>query len=479
MKKYWLVLLVLFAGAKGVYANHISGGEIIYEYMGPGSLPNTKSYRITLRLFRDNNGGGAAMPGDVYIGIFNNDNGTAISGSPFDINLNTSLSVPVDPPPLCMTNPPVINYSMGVFQFTIDLPNNNNGYTAAYQTCCRIFPLQNVLTQNQPAQGEGSTYVCTIPGSSQLPSGNNSSPQFRTQLGPVCYNNSFIFDFGANDPDGDSLVYSFCNAYNRGAAVNSANVNPTSPPYQAVSYINGYSPFSPLGSLAHLDTKTGIISGVAPPAGRYVVCVCIEEYRNGKLIGNHRKDFVLTVSDCSLAKAQLLNTYPLCDGFTKTFSNEAGNANIQTYDWNFGDGNTSTQTSPTHTYAVAGDYTLTLIVNKGLACSDTATSLVRVFPGFHPDFAVSGQCKNTPIQFADKTVADYGIVNFWRWNFGDFSSINNTSSLKNPTHTYITSGSYDVQFIVASDKGCIDTIPRTISITDKPCLLYTSDAADE
>lgn len=470
MKKYWLVILILFFGTAKVCANHISGGEIIYEYLGAGSTPNSKSYRITLRLFRDNNGGGAAMPTNVYIGIFNNDNRVAINGSPFDINLTSSALVPVIAPPPCMDNPPTINYSMGTFQFTISLPNNSNGYTAAYQTCCRIFPLQNVLTQNQPAQGEGSTYICTIPGNNQLQNENNSSPQFRTELGPVCYNNSFTFDFGATDPDGDSLVYYFCNAYDRGASINSGNVNPTAPPYQSVTYINGFTSTVPLGSRASININTGLISGIAPPAGRYVVCVCINEYRNGRLIGNHRKDFILNVSDCSLTRAELLTVYPLCDGFTKTFANEASSGNVQTYFWDFGDGNTSTQATPTHTYAAAGDYVLKLVLNRGLACSDSATSLVKVYPGFFPDFDVSGQCKNTPIQFRDLTTATYGSINFWRWNFGDFASPNNTSSIQNPTHTYAAAGNYNVVFIVSSDKGCIDTIPRTIEITDKPAI---------
>ena len=277
---------------------------MIYQYIGPGSTPNTKLYKITLRLFRDNNGGGAAMPSVVRIGIFNNDNNAHINLSPFDISLTSTSQVPVSPPPICMVNPPNLNYSLGVYEFTIDLPNNANGYTAAYQTCCRIFPLQNVLTQNQPAQGEGSTYICTIPGTNQLAAGNNSSPQFITQLGPVCYRAAFTFNFSAFDPDGDSLVYSYCNAYNRGNSTNSANVTPSNPPYQSVNYINGFSATSPLGSTSTLNTRTGIISGIAPQsAGRYVVCVCIAEYRNGVLIGQHRKDFILNVNDCNVPAA--------------------------------------------------------------------------------------------------------------------------------------------------------------------------------
>jgi hypothetical protein len=195
------LLILLFSD---VFSAHITGGEMIYQYLGPGSSPNTKSYRITLKLFRDNLGGGAAMPGVVTIGIFNNDNNSHISLSPFNISLTSTSPVPVTPPPVCMTSPPVLDYSMGVYVFVIELPNNANGYTATYQTCCRINSLENVFTQGAPGQGEGSTYSCFISGTNQL-AGNNSSPQFRTILSPVCYRGNFTFDFGAIDPDGFRL----------------------------------------------------------------------------------------------------------------------------------------------------------------------------------------------------------------------------------------------------------------------------------
>lgn len=468
--------LLLFAFSvllfSNIFASHISGGEMIYQYLGLGTLPNTKNYRITLKLFRDNDCTTCAgMPGVVRIGIFNNDNNSHVSLSPFDISLTSTSLVPVDPPPVCMQNPPVLDYSIGIYSFTIDLPNNQNGYTAAYQTCCRITPMENVFTVGPPGQGEGSTYVCTIPGLNQLTSGNNSSPQFKTLLVPICYNASFVFDFSAIDPDGDSLVYSYCNAYNRGVATNASNVTPSAPPYQSVSYINGYSGGNPLGSAAVLNTRTGIISGNAPAIpGRYVVCVCINEYRNGVIIGQHRKDFIITVDNCSLASSTLETEYKNCDDLTFTFSNKAGTANIQSYYWDFGDGNTSTNPSPTYTYAAAGNYIVKLVVNRGLQCSDSTTSPVKAFPGFFPDFAFAGKCKNIPIQFTDLTTAAFGIPNNWKWNFGEITSPTNTSTLKNPTHTYASANSYNVEFIVSTSVGCIDTLYKTIDILDQPPL---------
>ncbi|MBK7308616.1 MAG: gliding motility-associated C-terminal domain-containing protein [Chitinophagaceae bacterium] len=476
MKRFLIFSFFIFI-LSDCFASHISGGELIYEYLGPGSTANSKRYRITLKLFRDNNCTNCAvMPGQVVIAIYNNDNNSHIASSPFNVSKTSENNVPVSPPPVCMEDPPQLNYSIATYQVIVELTNNTNGYTGAYQTCCRITPMENVFTVAPPGQGEGTTYVCTIPGTSQF-AGINSSPQFRTLLGPVCYGANFVFDFGATDPDGDSLVYTYCNAYNRGIATSSLDVTPPPPPYQSVGYINGFSGTNPLGSAAILNRQTGIISGFAPQIpGRYVVCVCIAEYRNGVLIGNHRKDFILTISNCSLASSELLTAYTNCNDLTFNFANTAPPANIQTYYWDFGDGNTSTDPAPTYTYALPGNYIVKLVVNRGLPCSDSTTSPVKAFPGFNPDFEALGQCKNTPVQFTDKTTAAFGVVDNWKWNFGEITSPTNTSTLKNPTHSYASANSYNVAFIVSTSVGCIDTIYKTIDILDQPPLsVYPKD----
>lgn len=469
--KRLLAFFILMLFISDSFASHISGGEMIYEYLGPGSVANSKRYRFTLKLFRDELCTNCAvMPGQVRIAIYNNDNNSHIASSPFNVAKISETTVPVSPAPVCMEDPPILNYHIALYSVVVELNDNVNGYTGAYQTCCRITTLENVATVPPPGQGEGSTYVCTIPGNRQF-SGINSSPQFKTILAPVCYRANFTFDFGATDPDGDSLVYSYCNAYNRGDATSSQDVTPPPPPYQSVVYINGFSGSNPLGSAAVLNTQTGVISGFAPQvAGRYVVCVCISEYRNGVLIGQHRKDFILTISECSIASSSLQTAYTNCDNLTFNFSNTAPPSNIQSYYWDFGDGNTSTDPNPIYTYAAPGNYTVKLVVNRGMDCSDSTTSPVRAFPGFNPDFEVLGKCKNTPIQFNDKTTAAFGSVNYWSWDFGEPISPNNTSGLQNPTHIYASANTYNVKFIVGTSVGCIDTVNKAIDILNQPPL---------
>ena len=63
-------------------AHHIIGGEMYYTYLGKGTAPNTSRYQITLKIFRDQNSSAntAPMPTEVYIGIFNTDDGKQYNG---------------------------------------------------------------------------------------------------------------------------------------------------------------------------------------------------------------------------------------------------------------------------------------------------------------------------------------------------------------------------------------------------------------
>ncbi len=463
---FFYCLSCLFADAK-----HITGGEMIYDYLGAGSAANSRSYRVTLRLFRDENCFNcAAMPPTVIIGVFNNDNSQVVTN--LTLSLSSSSQLPLNTLPSCITNPPTLTYTVGFYSFEIELPYNNTGYTAAYQTCCRIDDIANI------PNSVGATYTTVIPGSNELASDTDSSPRFSQGISVVCYNKPFTLDFSATDPDGNVLEYSLCDAYSAGGVSNASPVNPSAPPYGTIIYINGYSGASPLGGQATINPQTGIISGIAPDAGKYVVSVCVNSYNRatGKFIATHRKDFIITVAPCDFAGAQLLPSYISCDGSTFTFDNLNTSPLNVSFLWDFGDGNTSTQQSPTHTYLVPGVYKLKLVVNPGGSCSDSTSSPLSVFPGFFPAFTNNApMCKGLPVQFTDMTTLNHGSVNFWKWDFGLPAIATDTSRIKSPTFTYATPGAYNVSLIVGSDKGCRDTLFKTIDIVDRPQFSVSND----
>jgi PKD repeat protein len=143
-----------------------------------------------------------------------------------------------------------------------------------------------------------------------------------------------------------------------------------------------------------------------------------------------------------------------CPPLTVNFTNfSAGNG--LTYFWDFGDGNTSTQQIPSHTYITSGSFNVKLIVTDVVGCRDTLykpgyVQTVNPAANYVPPPPTSG-CAPMTTQFTDQT---QGSVS-WLWNFGD----GDTSTLQNPVHTYDLPGTYTVSLTtVSSGGGCIQTI---------------------
>lgn len=479
MRKLLAIILFLFA-LLPAEAAHIIGGEMFYTYIGSGTSPNSIQWRITLRLFRDALNCTAAnncadLPTSVPIAIFNNDN-NLIVGSIRDIaRTNYIPSLPIVAAPPCLNPVPIFQYEQGDFSFTVELPINTNGYTVNYQTCCRVA---NIITVGGGQSSPGSGYPCIIPGSATMPARNfDNSPIFQTGISIICYNKPFTLDFSASDYDGDSLSYSFIEALNGGAATNSSFANPSAPPYNSINYVNPYNASNQFGTNMVINPHTGIITGTAPGAGKYIVSVAVRSYKNGQFISLHRKDFIVTVAPCDIVDATLKPVYTSCDGFTFNFTNESPSSPLNiSFSWDFGDGGTSNLEFPSHTYAVAGDYNVKLVINRGSQCADSATTIVKVWPGFNAGInAPDSVCKNTPIQFMDGTTLSYGAISYWKWDFGVTSTLSDTSRIKNPSYTYNGSGTYDVTLIVKSTKGCEDTIIKPITILDRAVLNLTND----
>lgn len=459
-------------------AHHVVGGEMIYQYLGKGTAANTSKYLIILKIFRDQNvpPNTAQMPTEVYIGIFNNDDGKQFNGpNPyFIVQKNNETTVQVNPFPPCISNAPNLNYNVGTYQFTVDLPDNEKGYTATYQTCCRVDGLENITNFN--GSSTGSTFTCNIPAGTY----KDSSPEFSTSIDVICAGKPFQLFYEATDADKDSLVYEFASAFDGGSFRDDRNANPSGPPYYDVNYINGFSALVPLGTGATIDSKTGIISGNAPDIGKYVLEVSVLSYRNGVLLNEHRKDFIINVTNCDFAGAQLNPKPVICDSFNVTFKNDNSSLLNTTFDWDFGDvksgaNNTSNLKSPNHVYTDTGTFVYKLVVNRGQDCSDSTTQILKVYPGFFPDFNIDGKCINSTILFSDKTTTNFGSVNSWSWKFGDASSPGDTSEKRNPGYVYSEAGNYVVQLTVGNSKGCSKTVSKTIPIKTQPDFSLDND----
>ena len=461
-----LPLLFLLLCSLPAAANHVKGGYIEYKYNGVGSTAGTSNYTITVTVFFSCTTSGPKQ--SVYLGIFNaGTNALVASKSISYSSVNTITKTTYSP---CMSNPPTICYELRTFVYTVDLPDISAGYILAVQDALRVSGIINISNSGS----SGITITAMIPGTiNTVDYHKNNSPSFLfLDTAIVCYNGTFSYPFKATDTDGDSLSYDFGNGLNvtNPSGQTSSNV-PGSPPYTSLTYNSGYSGTSPLGSSVTIDPATGLLSGTAPATtGEYVVAVYVKEWRNGVLIDSIKKELQIYVYNCTLSAASLKSSYINCDNYTFTFQNESTASNITSYSWDFGvpgiTTDVSTSATPTYTYPAAGTYTVKLKVGNAGGCIDSATSTVKVYPGFTPAFTFTGSCYQSPFQFTDATVAQYGTVNSWSWSFGD----NNSATTQNPANTYASAGSYTITLAVGSSVGCSGTISKTVTASDKPDL---------
>jgi PKD repeat protein len=469
------VFLVFILLSNDTTARHIAGGELSYTYLGPGSNATSGRYRISLRLYRDCQSDGALLDRSAAITIFQN--GIAGFYLNLDVDSTAVKRVQLTSPGPCIANAPIICYEIGIYETEVDLPFASSGYTIAYQRCCRIENISNINNSSNT----GATYTATIPGTiTQSLAPVNSTPIFNgSDTVLICQDNPFVYDFSARDPEGDSLVYVFDEAYDFANQQNPRPNAASAPPYNSLPYSFGFSASVPMGINVRLNRNNGIMSGVAPAAGIYVVTVSVQEWRNGQEINRHRKDLHIKVAACSIASADLQPEYVTCDGFTLTFQNRSNSPLIRTFSWDFGVNGSTTDTSdlerPTFTFQDTGVYRVRLITNRGQDCSDTAFTFARVFPGFFPDFDVQDGCRGVPLQFTDRTATQYGVVDKWRWNFGNPQVNPDTSRIQNPTYVYPTLGTYLVQMIVSNSKGCTDTVEKTVNVLARPPLSVSND----
>ena len=156
-----------------------------------------------------------------------------------------------------------------------------------------------------------------------------------------------------------------------------------------------------------------------------------------------------------------------CNSFTPNFSyvdNGGGNysftntttGNFILSDWSFGDGNTSTQTSPTHTFTANGLYTIVLAISDSLtnACVDYYTQTINVTGVPNPP-----ACNAGFVIYADSISNNFIVVNSsignnltFFWDFGD----GNTSTQPFPNYTYSTPGPFNLCLTVDDGVNCTD-----------------------
>lgn len=486
-------LILLMSTMEFAYSRHIVGGEIFYNCLGPGSITDTRNYRMTMKIYRDCAGNGADFDNPARIGVYSYINGTYTFVRMLNVNHGFVTDLEPEENP-CLILPPNVCVEESSYLINLNnLPLIAGSYIISWQRCCRNNTITNILGPNNT----GATYTIEVTEEAQRSC--NNGPQFNNfpPIG-ICVNDPIEFDHSATDEEGDQIVYEFCAPLQGGGPLGVDNPSQQNdcngitpdpsfclPPYPDVVFnAPTYSPNNPLGNSSPLfiNPVTGLITGTPKLTGQFVVGVCVKEYRNGVLLSILRRDFQFNVLNCMSAVTAAIDADAVvngqefvlnsCGNNTVTFKNESEQKEfISSYHWIFNINGTdveSTERDATFTFPGIGNYKGIMIVNEAEQCGDTAYINVNVYPAINCDFTFDyDTCKGGSVTYLDKSTTGAQSLTKWDWEFGDGEG----SQVKNPSHLYQVPGNHPIRLIVEDNNQCKDTSEQTIVYFPVPPLI--------
>ncbi len=209
-----------------------------------------------------------------------------------------------------------------------------------------------------------------------------------------------------------------------------------------------------LSKFYNLDVTPGTIMLPHMPAGYFVQSTPI-------LMTNDSE--VIAYLELEQNQPPQANFSSIANFLTVDFTDQSGDADGQIVSrfWSFGDGASSVAIHPSHTYAAAGTYSVTLTVVDDAGSSDTWSENVTVQGSAIPPVADFGFSANyLTVAFTDQSSDADGQIVSRSWSFGDGA----TSTATNPSHGYSGAGAYSVTLTVTDNSGYTDTRTRSVTV---------------
>lgn len=216
---------------------------------------------------------------------------------------------------------------------------------------------------------------------------------------------------------------------------------------------------------ACLSSPTVVSSGTTMQhtfsAGTYVVALYITD-------GCSQDTAYQTIQVNPSPVAEFTYNNDLCQHDSVLFTQQAtavAGSFLTGFDWQFGDGDSSSGSTVSHLYNSPSSYNACLRVSSNNGCSSNRCHTVNVFPQPTVEFLTHDTCLNTqPLQFTNTSVSATG----YQWQFGDGAS----SLSQHPVNNYATEGTYTVT-LIGTNGGCADTVSHQVTIHPIPVAAFT------
>ncbi len=460
-----IIFLFCFIGFYNVAdASHSIGGEMRCDNLGQGK------YRVTIILYQDCINGEPeviAQDNPAIVSVFEKGSNTLVAYS--GMQAITTDILPASQAPACLQLQHNTCVRRQYFVFGFNLQETGE-YTFSYQRCC----LSAAITNISNSSSQGTTLFVNSTGVV-----NNSAYPKILMPSYTCTNENFGIDVSANEPDGDVLKYRLLNVYNGGDSKNAKPNQATPPPYTPLQYSGTSSwqqPLTGFGEL-YIDPSTGMLQGICKQAGKYMIGIACDEYRNGQLINTSVLNYVYAFVDCKkFVKAGIKRDelVPKIVGDVKLLKVQCGQGNTvqftnqsegaTSYVWDFGDTSTVQDTSsavnPAYTYPQPGRYTVKLTA-FGPECINKIEGDVLILPDtLTTDFsAQGGPCIFDSIHVSDLTNATGSPVTKSVWVAGQNVFYGDVSTVY-----FSESGQQKLQHIIMTQNGCIASAEQTYQV---------------
>ncbi|MGI4751311.1 MAG: PKD domain-containing protein [Janthinobacterium lividum] len=178
----------------------------------------------------------------------------------------------------------------------------------------------------------------------------------------------------------------------------------------------------------------------------------------------------LTVTPAAIASFTVADSTCRSDSVVFKNTSTTTGITVSAWNWDFGDGQTSTLQNPSHLYSAAGNYTVTLNITSSGGCASTAFSKtihISALPVSLFTFSTPN-CVGQAVTFTDQSTVTEGKITQWSWNFGDQTLNSVFSTNASFTHTFSSAGTYTVTLQVLTSAGCVNTSTQTIVIHPLP-----------